>query len=49
MLRSSLCLRKEIRQLKLGGHIMKSKNLILHSSTHKGGIHTDVQIGRAHV
>jgi hypothetical protein len=42
MLRSSLGLREEIRQLQLGRNILKSENLFLHSSAHKGGINTYV-------
>jgi hypothetical protein len=42
MLRSSLGLREEIRQLQLGRHILKSENRILHNSAHKGGINTYV-------
>jgi hypothetical protein len=41
-LRSGLGLREEICQLQLGRHILKSENLILHSSAHKEGINTDV-------
>jgi hypothetical protein len=42
MLRSGLGLREEICQLQLGRHILKSENLILHSSAHKEGINTYV-------
>jgi hypothetical protein len=42
MLHSGLGLHKKICQLQLGRHILKSENLILHSSAHKGGINTYV-------
>jgi hypothetical protein len=41
-MRSSLGLREEICQLQLGRHVLKSENLILDSSAHKGGINTYV-------
>jgi hypothetical protein len=42
MLRSGLGLHEEICQLQLGRHILKSEDLILHSSAHKEGINTYV-------
>jgi hypothetical protein len=42
MLRSDLGLREEISQLQLGRHILKSEDLILHSSAYKEGINTYV-------
>jgi hypothetical protein len=42
MMRSGLGLREEVCQLQLGRYILKSENLILHSSAHKEGINTYV-------
>ena len=37
-----LCLCEEVRQLKLGRHILKSHNLIMHLRSHVGSINIDV-------